>query len=82
MSKLKQNDRTGWQSNQAFLCDLGDDEGVADEDWDVGDDLDEDDLGPHSVQQEVPMVEAKVWKDASDNDDAHFAREIDRDQLD
>ena len=44
----------------AFLCDLGDDKGVADEDGDVGDDLDEDDLGPHSVQQEVPMVEAKV----------------------
>ena len=43
-----------------FLCDLGDNEGVADEDGDVGDDLDEDDLGPHSVEQEVPMVEAKV----------------------
>ena len=47
----------------SFLSDLGDDECVADEDGDVGDELDEDDLGPHSVYQEVPMVEANVWKD-------------------
>ena len=44
----------------SFLSDLGDDEGVADEDGDVGDELDEDDLGPHPVQQEVPVIEAKI----------------------
>ena len=47
----------------SFLGDLGDDECVADEDGDVGDELDEDDLGPHSVHQEVPMVEAEVCED-------------------
>ena len=40
----------------SFLGDLGNDECVADEDGDVGDELDEDDLGPHSIDQEVPMV--------------------------
>ena len=52
------------RGRRAFLGDLGDDEGVADEDGDVGDELDEDDLGPHHVQREVPLVEADVWKDA------------------
>ena len=52
----------------SFLRDLGDDECVADEDGDVGDELDEDDLGPHSINQEVPMVEPKVWKDECSHD--------------